>query len=152
VNFTTVAWFPDGKHVLLEASKEGEPLRTYEMDLQGGKPQEVGPADLTGVAVAKDGQKIAGRNSAGEAVVFNRETKKVQIDSGHWPTGRHRKMDQRRPSTSGNDFDSMGSAGISSGSVHGKEELAAESGIERKGRIDIQREGAVRRGRQDLCV
>jgi hypothetical protein len=64
VNFTTVAWFPDGTHVLLEASKEGEPLRTYEMDLRGGKPQEVGLADLTGVAVAKDGQKIAGRNSA----------------------------------------------------------------------------------------
>jgi hypothetical protein len=85
VNFTTVAWFPDGKHVLLEASKEGEPLRTYEMDLQGGKPQEVGPADLTGVAVAKDGQKIAGRNSAGEAVVFNRETKKVQLTPGIGP-------------------------------------------------------------------
>jgi serine/threonine protein kinase/Tol biopolymer transport system component len=85
VNFTTVAWFPDGKHVLLEASKEGEPLRTYEMDLQGGKPQEVGPADLTGVAVAKDGQKIAGRNSAGEAVVFNRETKKVQLIPGIGP-------------------------------------------------------------------
>jgi len=79
VNFTTVAWFPDGKHVLLEASKEGEPLRTYEMDLQGGKPQELGPAGFTGVAVAKDGQKFAGRNSAGEAVVFNRETQKVQL-------------------------------------------------------------------------
>ena len=71
--------------MLLEASKEGEPLRTYEMDLRGGKPQEVGLADLTGVAVAKDGQKIAGRNSAGEAVVFNRETKKVQLIPGIGP-------------------------------------------------------------------
>jgi hypothetical protein len=71
--------------VLPEASKEGEPLRTYEMDLQGGKPQEVGPADLTGVAVATDGQKIAGRNSAGEAVVFNCETKKVQLIPGIGP-------------------------------------------------------------------
>jgi serine/threonine protein kinase/Tol biopolymer transport system component len=85
VNFTSVAWFPDGKHVLLQGSKEGQPLRTYEMDLQGGKPRELGPADFTGVAVAKDGQKIAGRNGAGEAVVFNRETQKVQLIRGIGP-------------------------------------------------------------------
>jgi serine/threonine protein kinase/Tol biopolymer transport system component len=81
-NFTSVAWFPDGRHVLLQASKEGQPLRTYEMDLQGGKPQELGPADFAGVAVAKDGQNIAGRNGAGEAVVFNRGTQKVQLIPG----------------------------------------------------------------------
>jgi serine/threonine protein kinase len=82
VNFAAVAWFPDGQHVLLQAAKEGQPLRTYEMDLQGGKPQELGPADFIGVAVAHDGQKIAGRNAAGEATVFNRETQKAQLIHG----------------------------------------------------------------------
>jgi Tol biopolymer transport system component len=82
VNFAAVAWFPDGQHVLLQAATEGQPLRTYEMDLQGGKPQEFGPADFIGVAVAHDGQKVAGRNAAGEAMVFNRETQKAQLIPG----------------------------------------------------------------------
>jgi len=85
VSFASVAWFPDGQHVLLVASKKGQPLRTYAMDLQGGKPQEVGPADFMGVAIAKDGQRIAGWNAAGETVIFNRETQKVQSIHGIGP-------------------------------------------------------------------
>src|ERR1700724_195711 len=74
------------------------------------------------------------------------------IEFRHRSTGPHRKMDQRWPSASGNNFDSMGSADIPSGSGLGKKKLAAESGTERKGRIDIQRKGAVRRGQQNVCV
>lgn len=85
VTLTFVAWFPDGQHVLLQASKAGQPLRTYELDLQGGKPQEVGPADFTGVAVARDGQKIAGHNGSREAVVFDLQTQKVQLIRGIGP-------------------------------------------------------------------
>jgi Tol biopolymer transport system component len=84
-NFSAVAWFPDGLHVLLQASKEGQPLRTYEMDLQGGKPQELGPADFVGITVAHDGQKVAGRNAAGEAVLFDRENQKTQLMRGIGP-------------------------------------------------------------------
>jgi len=78
----SVAWFPDGKHLLLTGAAEGQPLRTYEMDLEGGQPQTLGPADFTGVAVAKDGKKISGRNASGEAVVFERETQKLQVIPG----------------------------------------------------------------------
>jgi hypothetical protein len=78
----TVAWFPDGKHLLLTRAVEGQPLRTYEMDLDGGKPQTLGPADFTGVAVAKDGKRLAGRNALAEAVVFDRETQKVEAIPG----------------------------------------------------------------------
>jgi Tol biopolymer transport system component len=67
----SVAWFPDGKHLLLNGATEGQPLRTYEMDLEGGGPQALGPADFTAVAVAKDGKRIAGRNASAEAVVFD---------------------------------------------------------------------------------
>jgi hypothetical protein len=35
----SVAWFPDGKHLLLNGATEGLPLRTFEMDLEGGKPR-----------------------------------------------------------------------------------------------------------------
>jgi Tol biopolymer transport system component len=53
VNLDYVAWFPDGKHLLLEGAAEGQPLRTYKMDLAGGKPQPLGPPDFEGIAVAK---------------------------------------------------------------------------------------------------
>ena len=81
----SVAWFPDGKHLLLTGAAAGQPLRTYEMDLEGGKPQALGPADLIGVTVAKDGKRIAGRNAAGEAVVFDRETQQAQVIPGFQP-------------------------------------------------------------------
>jgi serine/threonine protein kinase/Tol biopolymer transport system component len=82
---TAVAWFPDGQHLLMNASKEGQSLRTYVMDLQGGKPEQLGPADFTGIAVAKGGKKIAGRNGAGEAIVFDQDTQKMQPIPGIGP-------------------------------------------------------------------
>jgi Tol biopolymer transport system component len=80
-----LAWFPDGKHLLLQGAAEGQALRTYQMDLEGGKPQPLGPTDFTGVAVASDGKRIAGRNSSGQAVVFDGETQKVQAIRGIEP-------------------------------------------------------------------
>jgi hypothetical protein len=80
-----VAWFPDGKHLLLTGATEGQPLRTYEMDIEGGSPQPLGPSDFTGIAVAKDGKRIAGENAAGEAVVFDPETQKMQVAAGVEP-------------------------------------------------------------------
>ncbi len=85
VSLKDMAWFPDGKHLLLTGAMEGQPLRTYEMDLEGGKPQALGPADFTGVAVAQDGKRVAGRNATMEAVVFDRETQKVQVIPGVEP-------------------------------------------------------------------
>jgi len=81
----SVAWFPDGKHLVLTGAAVGQPLQTYEMDLQGGKPQGLGPPDFVGVTVAKDGKRIAGRNAAGEAVVFDRETQNLQVIPGMGP-------------------------------------------------------------------
>lgn len=78
----SVAWFPDGKHLLLTGAAEGQPLRSYEMDIAGGNPQALGPADFTGVAVAKDGKRIAGRNGSAETVVFDRGTEKLQVIPG----------------------------------------------------------------------
>lgn len=77
-----LAWFPDGRHLLLIGATEAQPLRTYEMDLQGGKLQALGPPDFIGYVVAKDAKRIAGRNATGEAVVFDRETQKVEVIPG----------------------------------------------------------------------
>jgi Tol biopolymer transport system component len=85
VSLVSAAWFPDGRHLLLIGATEGQPLRTYEMDLEGGKPQPLGPPDFTGVAVAKDEKRIAGRNASGEVVVFDRETQKAQVIPGVEP-------------------------------------------------------------------
>jgi serine/threonine protein kinase/Tol biopolymer transport system component len=85
VNVVYVSWFPDGKHLMLVGSTEGQPLRSYEMDLEGGKPQPLGPPDFAGKAVARDGRRIAGRNAAGEAVVFSEETQSVHVIPGVEP-------------------------------------------------------------------
>jgi Tol biopolymer transport system component len=82
---TTLGWFPDGKHLVFTAATEGQPLRTYIVDLQGGKPQPVGPADFRGISVAGDGKRIAGRNAAGDAVLFNLEAQNLQPISGIEP-------------------------------------------------------------------
>jgi eukaryotic-like serine/threonine-protein kinase len=77
-----VEWFPDGKHLVLVGSAEGEPLRTYEMDLDGGKPQPIGPPDFRGVGVAKDGMRIVGTRASGEAVIFDKGSQQLQTISG----------------------------------------------------------------------
>jgi Tol biopolymer transport system component len=82
VSLHQLAWFPDGRHLLLIGATEGHPLRTYEMDLEGGKPQPLGPPDFTGNAVAKDGKRVAGRKASGEAVVLDRNTQKVETIPG----------------------------------------------------------------------
>jgi eukaryotic-like serine/threonine-protein kinase len=82
VALTHLAWFPNGNHVLLLGATSGEALRTYEMDLAGGKPVAVGPAGFLGFAVANDGKRIFGRNGAGQAVVFDKETQNMKVVPG----------------------------------------------------------------------
>jgi len=83
---TSVRVTPDGKHLLLTGAAEGQPLRTYEMDLDEGKPQPMGPADFIGVAVSPDEKRIAGRHASGEAAVFDLETQKLQAVPGIEPS------------------------------------------------------------------
>jgi len=80
-----VVWFPDGKHLLLTGATEGQPLRSYEMDLEGGKPQPLGPPDFVGSAINIDGKQIAGRNGSAEAVVFDRQIQRLQVVPGVEP-------------------------------------------------------------------
>jgi serine/threonine protein kinase/Tol biopolymer transport system component len=86
------AWFPDGRHLLLNGAMAGQPVRAYKMDIEGGKPEALGPADFIGVAVAKDGKRIAGLNAtSGAAVVFDSDTQRVQEIPGVGPEERFEK-------------------------------------------------------------
>jgi hypothetical protein len=82
---SSLAWFPDGKRVLVVSAKEGEGLRTYVLDIDGGKPQPVGPAGFLGFAVAGDGKRIAGIDDAGEAAIFDMEKQNVRKVPGLEP-------------------------------------------------------------------
>ncbi len=64
--------------MILVGAAHGQALRTYEMGIAGGKPQPVGPADFLGAAVAPDGKRIAGVNGAGQIVIFDTATQKLQ--------------------------------------------------------------------------
>lgn len=59
--------------------------------LECGKPQPRGQPDFRGAAVFPDGQRIAGRNAAGKAVIFNRQTQNLQIVPGIAPDDQIRK-------------------------------------------------------------
>jgi eukaryotic-like serine/threonine-protein kinase len=82
IQLTSVAWFPDGKHLLLQGAGEGQPLHTYELDLESGKLQPIGTPDFVGVAVASDGKRIAGRNGSRAAEVFDLASQKTQALPG----------------------------------------------------------------------
>ena len=85
VELSYVAWFPDGKHLLLQGAAEGRPMHTLELDLDSGKLQPVGPADFVGTAVARDGRRVAGRDANGAAEVFDLASQKAQPLPGLGP-------------------------------------------------------------------
>jgi eukaryotic-like serine/threonine-protein kinase len=85
IELDSVAWFPDGKHLLLQGAGEGQPLHTYELDLDSSKLQPVGPIDFIGKAVASDGKRIAGRDESGAAEVFDLASQKAQPIPGFGP-------------------------------------------------------------------
>ena len=48
------------------------------MDINGGKPQIVGPTDFVDSSVPNDGKRIAGYNFPGQTVVLDLATQKVR--------------------------------------------------------------------------
>jgi len=82
VTADNLAWFPDGKHLLLVGASAGQARRTYVMDVEGGKPQPLGPGDWEAVAVANEGTNIGGYKDSGESVVFNMKNQTMQAIPG----------------------------------------------------------------------
>jgi hypothetical protein len=49
-------WFPNGKRALLNGNEPGRGLRSYILELKGGKPLPITPEGITGRLVSPDGQ------------------------------------------------------------------------------------------------
>lgn len=49
-------WFPDGKRILLNGAEQGQSVRSYVLDLEGGKPRPVLSEGIVGRLVSPDGQ------------------------------------------------------------------------------------------------
>jgi hypothetical protein len=60
----------DGKHITLDASEPGRGVRTYLVDLEGGKPKPITPEGIIGGLVSPDGQYIFRTDEAGGVAIY----------------------------------------------------------------------------------
>jgi hypothetical protein len=60
----------DGKHITLDASEPGRRVRTYLVDLEGGKPKPITPEGIIGGLVSPDGQYIFRTDEAGGVAIY----------------------------------------------------------------------------------
>jgi serine/threonine protein kinase len=60
----------DGKHITLNAKEPGHAVRTYLVDLEGGKPIPITPEGVTGGLISPDGLYILRVDDAGGVAVY----------------------------------------------------------------------------------
>jgi eukaryotic-like serine/threonine-protein kinase len=60
----------DGRRITLNASEPGHGVRTYLVNLEGGKPIPITPEGITGGLISPDGQFVFRPNEAGEVAVY----------------------------------------------------------------------------------
>ena len=58
-SFQGSSWFPDGRRLLVNGREPGRRLRSYVLDLAGGRPRPVTDEDTWGVAISPDGELVA---------------------------------------------------------------------------------------------
>jgi eukaryotic-like serine/threonine-protein kinase len=63
INCQWAKWFPDGKCILLVGSERGHGVRTYILDLEGGKRRPITPEGVEAMLISPDGQWIVARGS-----------------------------------------------------------------------------------------
>jgi eukaryotic-like serine/threonine-protein kinase len=51
-------FFPDGRRIAISGNEKGRPLRTFVLEISGGKPRPLTPEKLGGAAVSPDGKWI----------------------------------------------------------------------------------------------
>jgi serine/threonine protein kinase/Tol biopolymer transport system component len=56
INWQRAIWFPDGKRILLSGNEQGQGLRSYILELEGGKPRPTTPEGIVGRLVSPDGR------------------------------------------------------------------------------------------------
>ena len=82
-------WFPDSRRVLFLAATQGEGLRAYIQDIEGGQRKAVGPAGFSSfrVSVSPDGQTIAASSPNG-AILFSSDGTQLPPCRGTEPSDR----------------------------------------------------------------
>ena len=65
VAYRGAQWFPDGKRVLFNGTRQGGRLRSYVQDIDGGAPSPLTEEDTWGLVVSPDGQRVAAIGSQG---------------------------------------------------------------------------------------
>ena len=69
----SVAWFPDGKHILLSGSEPGHDVRLYTLAVSGGPPKAISSegvrTNIYSKPVSPDGSRIAALDRAGNLVL-----------------------------------------------------------------------------------
>jgi hypothetical protein len=60
----------DGKHIVVDGNEPGHGTRSYQVDLDGGKPIPITPEGITGGLVSPDGRYILRADDAGTFAVY----------------------------------------------------------------------------------
>jgi WD40 repeat protein len=63
-------FFPDGKRLLLNGNEAGHALRTYSVDLSGGKATPISPEGVGSLVLSPDGNELAARDLSGNITVY----------------------------------------------------------------------------------
>jgi serine/threonine protein kinase len=56
INWQRAIWFPNGKRILLSGNEQGQGMRSYILELEGGKPHPITPEGIVGRLVSPDGR------------------------------------------------------------------------------------------------
>jgi eukaryotic-like serine/threonine-protein kinase len=83
-------WFPDGKHVLVQANAPGRPERSYIQSADGRQLQPFTPEGVVGFLISQDGKRvIAGGPEEGVFSIYPVEGGEPRplpgMEQGYWP-------------------------------------------------------------------
>ena len=67
---SSVRFFPDGKRLIVEGAEHGHAVRSYLVDVAGGKPTPVTPDGAESIILSPDGQYLVARDVAGAISIY----------------------------------------------------------------------------------
>ncbi|MCA1562815.1 MAG: protein kinase [Acidobacteria bacterium] len=67
-------WFPDSRRLLLMASEDGRPERSFIVDSAGSTPRALTPEGVLGLAVSPDGHRVAAQDDTGSVAIYSVES------------------------------------------------------------------------------
>ncbi len=81
-NIAQARFFPDGKRLIVMGAEQGHAVRSYAVDIAGGKPAPVTPDGVGSIVLSVDGQRLAARDASGSISIFSLDGKAAQSVPG----------------------------------------------------------------------